>query len=148
MIAMRRFAQLLQTTAIELGLQQSLPAKGFFMVNQAFEQLAKEEFGYLTTVGRVSGREHTIEIWFALEGNTIYLLSGGRDKADWVKNIRKQPKVGFRMGEQHFQGQARELEAGQEDSLARQIVVAKYQPIHNEDLTNWGQTSLTMAIDI
>jgi hypothetical protein len=28
-----------------------------------------EPFCYLTTVGRVSGRPHTIEIWFALDGH-------------------------------------------------------------------------------
>jgi deazaflavin-dependent oxidoreductase (nitroreductase family) len=122
--------------------------KDIFMVNQDFEQLAKEEFGYLTTTGRVSGRQHTIEIWFALEGRTIYMLAGGRDKSDWVKNARKQPKVGFRIGDQHFQGHARELEAGEEDSLVRRIVVAKYQPIHNEDLSDWGRTSLAVAIDL
>lgn len=29
-------------------------------------QLADETFRYLTTTGRISGRPHTIEIWFAL----------------------------------------------------------------------------------
>jgi hypothetical protein len=29
--------------------------------------LADEEFCYLTTTGRVTGRPHEIEIWFALE---------------------------------------------------------------------------------
>ncbi len=36
-----------------------------------------DDFCYLTTRGRVSGRPHEIEIWFALEGRTLYLLSGG-----------------------------------------------------------------------
>lgn len=119
-----------------------------FMVDQNLAQLANEEFGYLTTIGRVSGREHTIEIWFALEGRTIYMLAGGRDKSDWVKNARKQPKVRFRIRDQHFQGHARILAAGEEDSLARRIVVAKYQPIYNEDLSDWGRTSLVVAVDI
>ena len=31
-----------------------------------FERLADEDFAYLTTIGRRSGKQHTIEIWFAL----------------------------------------------------------------------------------
>jgi hypothetical protein len=38
--------------------------------------LGEEDFCYLTTVGRVTGRPHTIEIWFAREGSTLYMLSG------------------------------------------------------------------------
>jgi hypothetical protein len=41
-----------------------------------FERLAGEDFCYLTTVGRRSGKAHTIEIWFALENGKLYLLSG------------------------------------------------------------------------
>jgi hypothetical protein len=40
--------------------------------------LAGEDFCYLTTTGRVTGRPHTIEIWFALEGGTLYTLSDKR----------------------------------------------------------------------
>ena len=39
-----------------------------------FERLAGEDFCYLTTVGRRSGKRHTIEIWFARENGALYLL--------------------------------------------------------------------------
>lgn len=51
--------------------------------------LAGEDYCYLTTTGRVTGKPHEIEIWFGLIGNTCYLLSGGMDKSDWVKNLLK-----------------------------------------------------------
>src|ERR1051325_2737939 len=35
---------------------------------------------YLTTTGRTSGNPHTIEIWFALHGDRVYLLAGGGDQ--------------------------------------------------------------------
>ena len=44
--------------------------------------LAGEDFCYLTTTGRVTGRPHEIEIWFALDGATLYMLSGGRGRSD------------------------------------------------------------------
>ena len=39
--------------------------------------LAKEDYCYLTTTGRVSGKPRKIEIWFMLQGSTLYMLSGG-----------------------------------------------------------------------
>lgn len=58
-----------------------------------FERLADEDFAYLTTTGRRTGRPHRIEIWFALRDGRMYLLSGGGDRADWVRNIRKDGHV-------------------------------------------------------
>jgi len=59
----------------------------------AWSRFADERVCYLTTRGRVSGRPRRIEIWFALDGDTLYLLSGGRERSDWVKNLRKTPEV-------------------------------------------------------
>src|SRR3954454_20619197 len=49
--------------------------------------LAEENYCYLTTTGRVSGKAREIEVWFGLDANTLYMLSGGRDRSDWVKNL-------------------------------------------------------------
>ena len=111
-------------------------------------ELADDDFCYLTTTGRVTGKPHTIEIWFAAEGTTIYLLSGGRDRADWVKNALRMPRVDVRLRDQHFSGHARLVEDMEEDRRAREIVVAKYQPRHGEELGSWGRTSLPLAIDV
>ena len=40
-------------------------------------QFEKEEYCYLTTRGRKTGKPHEIEIWFGIIGDAIYLLSGG-----------------------------------------------------------------------
>ena len=37
---------------------------------------AAEQYCYLTTIGRRTGKAHTIEIWFAAVGDTIYLYPG------------------------------------------------------------------------
>ena len=49
-----------------------------------FERLADQDFAYLTTIGRRTGKAHTIEIWFGLQDGRMYMLSGGDDRADWV----------------------------------------------------------------
>jgi hypothetical protein len=55
--------------------------------------LGSQDYLYLTTNGRVSGAPHRIEIWFALSGTTAYLLSGGGDRSDWVRNLRAETRV-------------------------------------------------------
>jgi deazaflavin-dependent oxidoreductase (nitroreductase family) len=109
--------------------------------------LSDESFCYITTTGRVSGRQHTIEIWFALEGGTIYMLAGNHG-SDWVKNIRRTPEVAVRIGERTWRGAGRVVSDPEEDARARSLVVGKYQPGYAEDLTDWGRTSLAVAVDL
>lgn len=49
---------------------------------------AAEPFACLTAIGRQSGSPHRIEIWFAIENGRVCLLSGGRDRSDWVRNLQ------------------------------------------------------------
>lgn len=118
------------------------------MTNQTIHQHTGDDFCYLTTTGRVTGRPHEIEIWFALHENMLYMLSGGREKSDWVKNLQKNPQVRVRFGGETLQGHARIVTDEGEDALARRIVVAKYQPRGTDDLTEWGRTSLAVAVDM
>ncbi len=112
--------------------------------------LAAEPFCYLTTTGRVTGRPHTIEIWFGLSGRTLYMLSGSgpRRRADWVKNLTKTPEVTLRIGDWQLSGRARIVEDTDEDSLARRLHLEKYEPTYSGDLTDWGRTALPVAVDL
>jgi deazaflavin-dependent oxidoreductase (nitroreductase family) len=109
--------------------------------------LAREDFCYLTTTGRVTGKPHTIEIWFALNGRTLYMLSGGRDNSDWVKNIRRRPQVTVRIGQVSVGGFGRVVEDSDEDILARRLLVGKYRSDHR-NLTKWGHTALPVAVNV
>jgi deazaflavin-dependent oxidoreductase (nitroreductase family) len=111
--------------------------------------LADEEFCYLTTTGRVTGRPHEIEIWFALgdSDRTLYLLSGGRDRSDWVKNLRRNPEVTVRIDGEYFGGRARIAEDEEEDNLARHLLVEKYER-NPGSLANWRRTALPVAVDL
>jgi deazaflavin-dependent oxidoreductase (nitroreductase family) len=112
------------------------------------QNLAEEDFCYLTTTGRISGRPHTIEIWFALHEQTLYLLSGGRDKSDWVKNALQTPTVQMKINTTILSGTARLITSTEEDSLARKTVFEKYVPRSSDDLVDWSRTSLPIAVDI
>jgi deazaflavin-dependent oxidoreductase (nitroreductase family) len=110
--------------------------------------LAGEDFCYLTTKGRVTGRPHEIEIWFALvpETRTLYMLSGG-GRSDWVRNLRRDPEVTVRIAKERFSGHAREAGDAEEDELARRLLVEKYES-NPGSLDNWRRTALPVAVDL
>ena len=111
--------------------------------------LANEDYCYLTTTGRVTGKPHEIEIWFGMIGDTIYLLSGGGEKSDWVKNMRVQSQVKVRIAKRQFTGQARfDLDA-EEESQARRMLAAKYQGWREgRKLSEWARSALSVAIEL
>ena len=103
---------------------------------------------YLTTVGRTTGRERTVEIWFALRGATLYVLSGGGSRSNWVRNILRNPQVRVRLSEAVLPGTARLVQDGPEEPMARRLLLEKYQPTYGGDLSGWSRTSLPVAVDL
>ena len=110
--------------------------------------LEAEPFCYITTVGRVSGRPHTVEIWFALHGVSVYVLSGGGRASDWVRNLERTPEVAIRIGGRGFTGRARIVTAPDEHRLARELVYTKYRRGYRGDLSGWRDRALPVAIDL
>ncbi|HSK89466.1 MAG TPA: nitroreductase family deazaflavin-dependent oxidoreductase [Anaerolineales bacterium] len=118
-------------------------------IHSLFSNLTTEEYCYLTTTGRVSGRPHEIEIWFGLQNGTLYLLSGGGEQADWVKNLRRNPSVTVRIAKQVFAGTARLVSEKEEEARARSLLAEKYQEWEEgKTLSDWARTALPVAIDL
>jgi deazaflavin-dependent oxidoreductase (nitroreductase family) len=106
-------------------------------------------FCYLTTVGRKTGTPHRIEIWFARNPNTntLYMLSGGRTRSDWVANLIAEPRCAIELGAATYKATARVLAEGtDEDELARTLVHDKYA--QGDDLTAWRAEALPVAFDL
>src|SRR5687768_3937302 len=57
-----------------------------------------EHFLYLTTIGRMTGRERQVEIWFVERRGSFYIVAERREETGWVKNHTKQPNVAFSVG--------------------------------------------------
>ena len=111
--------------------------------------LAHEEYCYLTTTGRVSGDPHEIEIWFGMKDNTLYLLSGGGHKSDWVKNLTKNPNVTVRIRKRTFNATGRLVQQAEEESSARTMLADKYNERESDgSLSEWAQSALVVAIDL
>ena len=47
----------------------------------------------ITVTGRSSGRSHSFPIWFALDGNKLYLIPVKGSDTEWYKNVRKTPTI-------------------------------------------------------
>ena len=118
-------------------------------LTQLLLSLKDEDYCYLTTTGRVSGKPHEIEIWFGVNNRTLYLLSGGMDKSDWVKNLLKNPAVTVRIAKYTFAGTAHLVKEKEEELTARYRVAEKYQEWENgRTLSEWARTALVVGIDI
>jgi deazaflavin-dependent oxidoreductase (nitroreductase family) len=109
------------------------------------------EYCYVTTTGRRTQRPHRIEIWYAdapsSRANTIYLLAGGRQRADWVRNLRADPHCTVEIDGRTYDGTARVVEGTGEDGIARASVYEKYAPT-NGDLDGWRDEALPVAIEL
>ncbi|MEO8285136.1 MAG: nitroreductase family deazaflavin-dependent oxidoreductase [Chloroflexota bacterium] len=114
------------------------------------DSLAPEQFCYLTTKGRKTGKAYTVEIWFATSpgSDTLYMLSGGGSRSDWVKNIQANPTVNVRVKDRTFTGTARIIDNPQEDNRARRLVVAKYYNRNTLNTSGWEAEALPIAIDL
>jgi len=105
-------------------------------------------YAYLTTTGRITGSPHRIEIWFARDGDTIYMLAGDGDRSDWVRNLMVSPAVVLEIGDRKRTTMARVVKRGtDDDASARAALLAKYQPGSSDDLTTWSERALAVAID-
>jgi deazaflavin-dependent oxidoreductase (nitroreductase family) len=110
-----------------------------------------DDYCYLTTTGRRSGKPHEIEIWFARDGKTLYLLAGAGRSSDWVRNVESDHRAKVRMGDEHHKGVGRILDRAadaEEAEHARTLVFDKYQPRYDGDLLEWRQRSLPVALDL
>ena len=115
---------------------------------EAEQPFHRNDCCYLTTTGRRTGRPHRIEIWYAADGYTLYLLAGGGRSSDWVQNLCADRDVLVELGGDVRSGRARILETGDEADTARGLVFGKYAPRYGSDLTGWRQRALPIAVDL
>ena len=113
--------------------------------------MAADDYCYLTTTGRRTGRPHRIEIWYAAEGDTVYLLAGAGRGSDWVRNLEAEPAVVVELDGEDRAARGRVLDGPGDEAEARRartVVFAKYAPRHGNDLTSWREDALPVALDL
>jgi deazaflavin-dependent oxidoreductase (nitroreductase family) len=108
----------------------------------------EDDFCYLTTIGRVSGRMHTIEIWFVAHEGCAYLMAGD-ESSDWVRNLRREARVRLRVGDVEVPAVARVVEDGADprQPALRGRMADKYgERDADGSLTSWAQTAVLVEV--
>jgi len=57
------------------------------------DRLSRSREINITVTGRKSGRAISIPVWFALEGDKLYLLPVLGSDTQWYKNVLKNPSI-------------------------------------------------------
>ena len=79
------------------------------------------QFLYLTTKGRKTRRQHTIEIWFTEYNKRYYILSEHKKASDWVQNIIVDSNISFKVNNKTYKGYARLVDKNKEPTLANAV---------------------------
>jgi deazaflavin-dependent oxidoreductase (nitroreductase family) len=87
---------------------------------------ADVECCYVTTRGRRTGRAHEIEIWFGLDGPSLFLISGNGPAADWYRNLLADPDVTVRLAGVSYAARARPVTEPAERRRVGEVMGAKY----------------------
>ena len=79
------------------------------------------QFLYLTTNGRKTTKQHTIEIWFIEYNKRYYILSERKKASDWVQNIISDPNVTFNVNNKTYKRYARLVDRNKEPIVANAV---------------------------
>jgi deazaflavin-dependent oxidoreductase (nitroreductase family) len=110
--------------------------------------LDAEPYCYLTTTGRTTGDPHEIEIWFTAIGRSLYLISGGLDGSDWVKNLVARPLASVRVGASTYPVSGRvPVHPGEERTTAVAHLYRKYGDQVSGSLDDWQRDGFIVALD-
>jgi len=107
-----------------------------------------DDFCYLTTRGRVTGTDHEIEIWYARDGDTFYMLAGAGERSDWVRNLQVDERARVRVDNVAHDARGRVVTDPEEAGRARTLVFDKYQPRNDGELVSWRERALPVALDL
>ena len=72
------------------------------------KRVAGKQTTTLTHYGCKTGKPHEVTIWFVLDGDRLYIGTASVNR-QWVRSVRKTPKIRLSIGGETFDGNARFL---------------------------------------
>jgi len=105
------------------------------------ERVKDERFVHLTTKGRRTGRPHTVELWFALSGGSVYLSHEG-ERTDWMKNLARESAVTVRIDGVTSWASARVAEGAARELGKRALYEKYYGRASKEVIDDWFDLSV------
>jgi deazaflavin-dependent oxidoreductase (nitroreductase family) len=79
----------------------------------------------LTTIGRKTGKRHTVTVWFLVDGETVYLATL-KMKRDWPRNILKNGRVELNVADEVFKGRAQQISDAKRLAHVKTLLAKKY----------------------
>lgn len=112
--------------------------------------MADPDVAYLTTTGRRTGEPHAVELWYRLDGSTVWFLAGidppivgGRP--DWVRNLEVDRDVLVRVGDGPDVAATGAVEECGE--ALRHAFDVRYRGVaEGAPLSRWAATGLSVAV--
>ena len=98
----------------------------------------------LETTGRKSGVPRRVPVGNGLRGNTFWIVTEHGYGADYVKNIRKDPRVRVKVGRRWFPGTAHILPDDDPEERLRML----RRPVNDAMLRAVGTEQLTIRVDL
>jgi deazaflavin-dependent oxidoreductase (nitroreductase family) len=79
----------------------------------------------LTTLGRKTGKRHTVTVWFLVDGETLYLVTMNM-RRDWPRNMMKNGAVDLKIDGSVFRGHARQIRDSKRLGHVNKLLREKY----------------------
>lgn len=116
------------------------------LANESAEILRKEKFAYLTTVGRKTGKKHTVQLWFAFSNGSIFLSHEG-DYTDWMKNMTHERRVQLKIGTLSIEANGVIVKEGRSRELGKKALYDKYYgPAPKATIDDWFERSAVVEL--
>lgn len=115
------------------------------LIDLAHGELARADHVFLTATDPASRRGCTVELWFAVRDDTVYVLATPGDATGWVHIVERNPVVDLRIGRVTRTGRVRHITSLDEELLARRLVTCKYQ-VGPAD--GWSARAVPLAVDL
>jgi deazaflavin-dependent oxidoreductase (nitroreductase family) len=117
------------------------------MMKENLAKIASQQTLQLTTQGRKTGKNHRVEVWFAVNEDKVYLSHEGRE-TDWMRNIKKNGRVFVEIGGTDFEGSARYVQDGTDESWTGKVALYEkyYGKASKEIIQDWFSLSRLVII--
>jgi deazaflavin-dependent oxidoreductase (nitroreductase family) len=114
--------------------------------NENIGRIESEKFAYLTTTGRKSGKAHTVELWFSIASEKIFLSHEG-EYTDWMRNLARHHRVRIRIGKLTLDADAVILDNGESKELGKRSLYEKYYgPAPKATIDDWFELSTIVEL--